>query len=132
MATVKTELSDTKLKSLRALLETRHAELDAEIENLENDIKAITEDESGESGTGGNHPANEGSDVRDAEQSATIHNDLDVMRQQVVEALQRMDDGMYGLCQRCGKPINPERLEALPYAAYDIECQAEMERAAGL
>ena len=132
MATAKTDLSKQQLKSLRAQLETRQRELDEEIQSLTADIQAMTENESLESGTGGSHPGNEGSDVRDAEQSVTIRRDLEVMREQVGEALQRMDDGTYGLCQRCGKPINPERLEALPYAAYDIECQAEMERNAGL
>ncbi|MFN2556326.1 MAG: TraR/DksA C4-type zinc finger protein [Nitriliruptorales bacterium] len=35
---------------------------------------------------------------------------------QIDEALRRMDAGSYGLCERCGEPIEPERLEALPYA----------------
>jgi DnaK suppressor protein len=38
-------------------------------------------------------------------------------------ALARLDDGTYGLCARCGRPIAPERLDALPWAAHCIECQ---------
>jgi DnaK suppressor protein len=38
-------------------------------------------------------------------------------------ALARLDDGSYGTCLRCGRPIAPERLDALPWAAHCIECQ---------
>jgi len=38
-------------------------------------------------------------------------------------ALARLDDGTYGLCVRCGRPIAPERLAALPWAAHCIDCQ---------
>lgn len=38
-------------------------------------------------------------------------------------ALVRLDDGTYGSCARCGRPIAPERLDALPWAAHCIECQ---------
>ena len=44
------------------------------------------------------------------------------------DALARLDDGTYGTCQRCGKPISPARLEALPWAAHCIECQASIDR----
>jgi len=38
-------------------------------------------------------------------------------------ALVRLDDGTFGVCRRCGKPIPEERLEARPWAALDIDCQ---------
>ena len=38
-------------------------------------------------------------------------------------ALARLDDGTYGTCVRCGRPIAPERLDALPWAAHCIDCQ---------
>jgi RNA polymerase-binding protein DksA len=44
-------------------------------------------------------------------------------------ALGRLDGGAFGTCQRCGRPIAPERLEALPWAAYCIDCQREIGRA---
>ena len=41
----------------------------------------------------------------------------------VEAALARMDGGTYGICVRCGNPISPERLEALPWAALCIGCK---------
>jgi RNA polymerase-binding transcription factor DksA len=41
----------------------------------------------------------------------------------VVAALARLDDGSDGACVRCGRPIAPERLDALPWAAHCIDCQ---------
>ena len=43
-------------------------------------------------------------------------------------ALARLDAGTYGLCESCGKPIAPERLEALPSAALCIDCQRSARR----
>lgn len=41
----------------------------------------------------------------------------------VEKALQRIEEGTYGICTNCGKAILPERLEALPSAALCIDCQ---------
>lgn len=46
-----------------------------------------------------------------------------VLIEAVDAALARMDAGVYGICVTCGKPVAPERLEALPAAANCIECQ---------
>ena len=43
--------------------------------------------------------------------------------QAVDAALARIDAGTFGTCIRCGRPIAPERLEALPWAAHCIDCQ---------
>ena len=46
----------------------------------------------------------------------------------VDRALQMLDKGTYGLCEACGKPINPERLEANPAARFCREDQRLQER----
>ena len=48
------------------------------------------------------------------------------------QALMRIDEGTYGECARCGKPIDERRLEAMPTARYDAACQAEIEASQGL
>jgi DnaK suppressor protein len=47
------------------------------------------------------------------------------------QALLRIEEGSYGLCARCGKPIDEKRLEAVPTARYDAACQALIESANG-
>ncbi|MBA2620287.1 MAG: TraR/DksA family transcriptional regulator [Acidobacteria bacterium] len=44
------------------------------------------------------------------------------------EALTRIDDDEYGVCQNCEKPINPKRLEAVPWARYCLNCQELVEQ----
>ena len=62
--------------------------------------------------------------LRLGEQSSKIVADVD-------QALLRMDEGSYGMCARCGRPIDERRLEALPTARYDAVCQAAIESANG-
>ena len=47
------------------------------------------------------------------------------------QALLRIDEGTYGVCTRCGKEIPERRLEALPTARYDAECQSIVETSTG-
>lgn len=47
------------------------------------------------------------------------------------QALLRIEEGSYGICARCGKLINERRLEALPTARYDANCQTIIEAANG-
>lgn len=46
----------------------------------------------------------------------------------VEAALARLDDGAYGSCLNCGQRINPQRLEAIPWAAFCIDCQRTVGR----
>lgn len=47
------------------------------------------------------------------------------------QALLRISEGSYGICARCGKPIDQRRLEAVPTARYDAPCQTAIETADG-
>jgi DnaK suppressor protein len=47
--------------------------------------------------------------------------------QEVAEALRRMEEGTYGLCEECGQPIGYTRLEALPWARACVACQERLE-----
>ena len=44
------------------------------------------------------------------------------------QALQRFEQGRYGICERCNASINPERLEALPLATLCISCARSARR----
>ncbi|MCA1565699.1 MAG: TraR/DksA family transcriptional regulator [Acidobacteria bacterium] len=48
------------------------------------------------------------------------------------QALLRIEEGSYGICQSCGKSIDERRLEAVPTARYDAPCQSRLEEQQGL
>jgi DnaK suppressor protein len=51
---------------------------------------------------------------------------------EIDDALRRIEEGTYGICERCGKPIEEARLEAMPSTRYHARCQAEIEAAEGI
>lgn len=44
------------------------------------------------------------------------------------DVLQQAQQGMYGICERCGKPIDPARLEAIPETTFCLECKMIVEK----
>lgn len=52
--------------------------------------------------------------------------------EEIDDALRRIDDGTYGQCAACGKPIDEERLKAMPSARYDAACEAALEASRGV
>ncbi len=62
--------------------------------------------------------------------NAARERDSDELRE-VQAALERLETGTYGFCMRCGEPIDPHRLKALPTARYDLQHEAERERREG-
>jgi len=54
-------------------------------------------------------------------------NDRQIL-QLIDEALERIDEGTYGVCVISGKEIPPKRLEAVPWAKYTIEVQEQIEK----
>ena len=47
--------------------------------------------------------------------------------EKIDDALERMEEGEYGMCQECEEDIPEKRLELLPYASYCVECQEKIE-----
>lgn len=111
------------IEVIRARLNAERASLVGDIESLDTENKAQDDDYGV-----GNHSADDATEVFTRERNLALRDNADDLLARVDAALQRLDDGTYGICERCGKQINPERLEALPYAAYCITCQAEIER----
>ena len=108
---------------IRARLQEERASLQSDIDSLENENQAQQDD----FGVG-NHVADDASEVFNRERNLALQGNAEDLLAQVDAALQRLDDGSYGVCARCGQDIAAERLEALPYAAYCITCQSEVER----
>ena len=100
--------------------------LDA-IEYLHKENPGSIEDET-EDQTQDNHLAETATATLDREIDYTLEENSGQVLQQIDEALERIDNGTYGLCRRCGNPIPAERLEARPWATLDIDCQRELER----
>jgi len=46
----------------------------------------------------------------------------------VSDALQRLDDGTFGVCENCQQPISKERLDTLPYTRHCIACASRLDR----
>jgi DnaK suppressor protein len=68
------------------------------------------------------------SQVFEQERELAMRERAELHLQAVEAALARLDDGTYGTCARCGRPIATERLEALPWAAHCIDCQQLVDR----
>lgn len=74
------------------------------------------------------HPADEGTETFEREQSLTLLQLLDADLSDVDRALRRLDAGEYGRCEACGRSIGEERLRARPAARYCVDDQARLER----
>lgn len=75
------------------------------------------------------HPADDGSELFEREKNLTVQRTLEIEIGEIDAALQKFDNGTYGLCEMCGKPIPEKRLRAYPAATHDVECQSRIERA---
>lgn len=66
------------------------------------------------------HPADQGSEVFEREKDLAILEGLELDLAEIEAALQRLDDGTYGVDEVTGQPIDPERLEAFPTARTNV------------
>lgn len=68
------------------------------------------------------------SDERDREISLILSDRDRVRLQAIDEALDRIEEGTYGICESCEEEIGAGRLEALPFTRLCVNCQSEKER----
>jgi DnaK suppressor protein len=76
------------------------------------------------------HPADLGTETFEREKDISIIERVEAELADVEYALQRIDEGTYGVCEACGKPIDEARLDALPAARLCLDDQATAERQA--
>lgn len=106
------KLSKAALARLRGQLETEREQLLAEMLVLDaTQVVGMWRD----SGYDDDY-ADTGSATFERERAQSLALNARRILTQIEDALKRMESGSYGLCDRCGKPIESERLEALPYA----------------
>lgn len=84
--------------------------------------------EGGEASAFGMHTADAGSDAYDRDFALSLLSQERDSLFEIDAALKKINDGNYGFCELSGKPIPHNRLEALPFARYTVECQAELEK----
>jgi RNA polymerase-binding transcription factor DksA len=70
------------------------------------------------------HPADQGSEMFEREKDLAILEALEQDLAEIEAALQRLDDGTFGVDELTGEPIDPERLEALPTARTNIASES--------
>jgi RNA polymerase-binding protein DksA len=115
------------VERMRRELEAERERLLAALESV-NHTESLTE-ETGDLATGpGDHLADNATETYMRELDHGIEESTGRLLGEIEAALGRIADGTYGTCSACGRPIEPERLEAVPYASLCIEDKRAQER----
>ena len=119
------ELDKEFVEKQRQRLHELHAELSRMVEGLEEDQqdRAVSE---------GDMTENDSGDMSQSlftrEMDATVEQTIEKRLQSVERALQKVDEGTYGICDDTGEQIPRGRLEVVPEAIYTVEAQQRRER----
>lgn len=117
-------LTEERLQALRSRLLEDKSDIERRKRQnghfgLENSYREST----GELSAIDNHPADAGTETFERGKDIALEENETFRLARINAALERMDKGVYGLCDACGRPIPVERLEALPEAIYCLEHQ---------
>ena len=119
------ELDQEFVEKQRARLEELRAELIRMVEGLEEDQRYRAEEEE-------DFTQHDSGDMSHSlftrELDATVEQTLERRLRNVERALQKIEEGTYGICDDTGEPIPRGRLEAVPEAIYTVEAQRRHER----
>jgi RNA polymerase-binding protein DksA len=122
-------LTKRELNEFRRILEAERDRLSQELEAIEEHLPEVEQVSMDASGGYDEDLADVASDTFEREKGFAIENSVQDLLTQVEEALGRLEEGTYGICEVCGQPIHPDRLRALPYARLCINCKAREEQA---
>jgi len=67
-------------------------------------------------------------DFLETQQEQSLLVNQQALLTEVQQALERIEQGTYGKCVNCGRPIPEKRLEAIPWAARDVKCEEQLEQ----
>jgi DnaK suppressor protein len=119
------DLDKEFVEKQRERLEELRAELTRMVEGLEEDQQDRAESE-------GDMTENDSGDMSQSlftrEMDATVEQTMEKRLESVDRALQKIEEGTYGICDDTGEPIPRGRLEAMPEAIYTVEAQQRRER----
>lgn len=85
-------------------------------------------DESADSASYGNHQADAGTDTFDRDFALSLVSSEQDALNEIEEAILRMKDGSYGICEETGEEIDKERLMAVPFARFSLQGQQAHEK----
>ena len=114
---------DMDFNVLRSRLEQEQKQLTEELEQLNASSRSIER----RNGSPFGKVEEEANGAADLEKRVALQSRIRDTLVQLEHALQKLDEGTYGLCDSCEQPINPARLEALPLAALCVNCKALQE-----
>ncbi|MGZ4155225.1 MAG: hypothetical protein ACXVQ0_12180 [Actinomycetota bacterium] len=108
----------------RELLEEERSRVQGLIAEVRGEIGPGSENESvSELSSYDQHPADMGSETFEREKDLSILDSLEAELTELEAALQRVEDGTYGIDEVTGEPIAPERLEAFPTARTNVDTE---------
>ena len=120
------KLSPFLRKQKKRLLVLRDAMLDSMSGVAQDNLRSRAE--GNEASAFGMHQADAGSDAYDRDFALNLLSQEQDALYEIDEALKRIELGTYGTCEMSGKPINHERLEAIPFTRFTVESQSQLER----
>jgi RNA polymerase-binding transcription factor DksA len=126
---LKTNLNTKELSFYKDLLLKLRDRIIDEISFLANDnLNRSQKDSAGDLSSYSFHMADQGTDNFDREFAASLLSSEQDVLYEIDEAIRRIEQGSYGICEISGKPIEKARLKVLPFARYSVAVQTEMER----
>jgi len=114
-------MSSIDTNRFRAALVAERKRIVAALENLRNENPGSVEEETGEEASD-QHLADTATAMHDRELDYGLTENEEELLTATDAALRRIEDGTYGICTNCGKPIGEERLQALPWTNLCIDC----------
>ena len=125
---VKSPFTAKELKALKIDLQAHRDDVEKQFREIsESTFAGNQTDMTGEAGFDEEY-ADAGSATFEREKDLSLVNNLRDLLDKIDKAMSKIDEGTYGLCDRCGKPIEKLRLKALPYANLCIKDKQAEER----
>ncbi len=126
-APAKGGLSKAELNEFKALLLLRKKVLQGDVKTLEDEGCKKGTDAAGDLSTLPMHLADLGTDSFEQDITLGLMENESGELHEIEEALDRIKDGSFGLCESCKKKIPKERLKAIPYARLCVNCKKKEE-----